>query len=158
MPTSMRSFISAVRGSRCTISPVLLTDVSTTSHCACDSSVVMHSGLHRPRSLPVLTGSAAEVRQPTEAVGTELFYRRALRKGDWKAVFLPKTGSAYPREGFGTGVWQLFNLARDPAEAHDLSASEPAKLQELIGDWDSYASAKNVVIPAPAPAQDGATQ
>lgn len=102
---------------------------------------------------PVLAGTAVQVRQPTEAVGTELFYRRALRKGDWKAVFLPKTGSAYPRQGYGTGIWQLFNVAKDPAEAHDLSASEPAKLQELIGDWDSYAKAKGVVVSAPAPVQ-----
>lgn len=103
---------------------------------------------------PVFAGTAAQVRQPTEAVGTELFYRRSLRKGDWKAVFLPRTGSAYPRQGYGTGIWQLFNVAKDPAEAHDLSASAPAKLQELIGDWDSYASAKGVVVPAPGPAQD----
>src|SRR3546814_5750130 len=47
--------------------------------------------------VPVLTGGQAEVRQPTEAVGTELFYRRALRKGDWKAVYLPTSSSAYPR-------------------------------------------------------------
>lgn len=105
---------------------------------------------------PVLSGAAAEVRQPTEAVGTELFYRRALRKGDWKAVYLPTSATTYPRNGVGTGVWQLFNVAKDPAEAHDLAASEPAKLQELIGDWNSYASAKGVVLPAAKPAQGSA--
>ena len=103
----------------------------------------------------VLAGTATQVRQPTEPLGTELFYRRALRKGDWKAVFLPKTGSAYPRQGYGTGVWQLFNLAKDPAEADDLSASAPEKLQELVSDWNSYAAANGVIIPAPVPAQDG---
>ncbi|MEC3948865.1 arylsulfatase [Sphingobium sp. HWE2-09] len=102
--------------------------------------------------VPVLSGSEANVRQPGEAVGTELFYRRALRKGDWKAVYLPKSGSAYPRGGFGTGAWQLFNVARDPAEANDLAASEPAKLQELVADWNSYAKDKGVVVPS----EDGA--
>ncbi|MDF0546028.1 hypothetical protein PX699_27085 [Sphingobium sp. H39-3-25] len=91
-------------------------------------------------------------RQPDEAEGTELFYRRALRKGDWKAVYLPKSGSDYPRGGFGTGSWQLFNVARDPAEANDLAASEPTKLQELVADWNSYAKDKGVVVPA----EDGA--
>nr|WP_218647671.1 arylsulfatase [Sphingobium lactosutens] len=97
---------------------------------------------------PVLDGGAKEVRQPTEAIGTELFYRRALRKGDWKAVYLPASGSAYPRNSVGTGTWQLFNVARDPAEAHDLAGSEPAKLQELIADWNDYAKDKGVIIPS----------
>ncbi|EPR11792.1 arylsulfatase [Sphingobium indicum IP26] len=103
--------------------------------------------------VPVLTGGQAEVRQPTEAVGTELFYRRALRKGDWKAVYLPTSSSAYPRNSVGTGVWQLFNVAQDPAEAHDLAAAEPAKLKELVADWDSYAKDKGVVLPPPEAAK-----
>ncbi|PJG45950.1 arylsulfatase [Sphingobium sp. LB126] len=103
--------------------------------------------------VPVLTASQINLRQPTEPVGTELFYRRALRKGDWKAVYLPKSGSTYPRGGFGTGTWQLFNLAKDPAEAHDLATSEPTKLRELIADWDNYAREKGVVVPA-APAAE----
>lgn len=80
--------------------------------------------------------------------------RRALRKGDWKAVYLPTSATTYPRNGVDTGVWQLFNVEKDPAETHDLAASEPAKLQELIGDWTSYASAKGVVMPAAPTAQD----
>jgi arylsulfatase len=96
---------------------------------------------------PVLSGEAAEIRQPTEAVGTELFYRRALRKGDWKAVYLPTSASTYSRKSYGTDAWQLFNVAQDPAEAHDLAASEPAKLQELVEDWTRYAKDKGVVVP-----------
>jgi len=83
-------------------------------------------------------------------VGTELFYRRALRKGDWKAVFLPSSGGAYPRKSVGTGTWQLFNIASDPAEAHDLAASQPTKLQELVADWNNYARDKGVILPAQA--------
>jgi arylsulfatase len=97
--------------------------------------------------VPVLSGKQAEVRQQTEAVGIELFYRRALRKGDWKAVFLPASGSAYPRKSVGNGTWQLFNVAKDPAEANDLAATEPAKLRELVADWDNYAKDKGVVLP-----------
>ncbi len=96
---------------------------------------------------PVLSASQADVRQPTEAVGTELFYRRALRKGDWKAVYLPASGNTYPRKSVGTGTWQLFNIVQDPAEAHDVAASQPAKLQELVADWNSYARDKGVVLP-----------
>ncbi|WP_022683511.1 arylsulfatase [Sphingobium bisphenolivorans] len=104
--------------------------------------------------VPVLSGSQGAVRQSSEPVGTELFYRRALRKGDWKAVYLPASGSAYPRKSVGNGTWQLFNVAKDPAETHDLAPSEPVKLRELIADWDSYAREKGVVLPAaPAPQQ-----
>jgi arylsulfatase len=102
--------------------------------------------------VPVLTDTATEVRGPTEAVGTELFFRRGLRKGDWKAVYLPQSGTAYPRDGVGPGKWQLFNLATDPAESTDLAEGNPAKLAELVGDWDAYAQAKGVALPAPVPA------
>lgn len=105
---------------------------------------------HEGKSLvPVLTDGAAEVRAPGDAVGTELFYRRALRKGDWKAVYLPETSAAYPRDGAGEGHWQLFNLATDPAETTDLAAREPAKLAELVAEWDRYARAKGVILPEP---------
>lgn len=102
--------------------------------------------------VPVLTQKATEVRAADEPVGTELFYRRALRKGDWKAVYLPKSGSAYPRGGVGDGKWQLFNLATDPAESQDLAADHTAKLAELVADWDRYAAQKGVALPEPAAA------
>jgi arylsulfatase len=79
-------------------------------------------------------------------VGTELFYRRALRKGDWKAVYLPKSDGIYPRDGVGEGKWQLFNLATDPAESNDLALTEPAKLAELVADWERYAAEKGVAL------------
>lgn len=99
--------------------------------------------------VPVLTDNAVEVRRPNEPLGTELFYRRALRKGDWKAVYLPKTSSSYPRDGAGEGTWQLFNIATDPAETTDLATKEPAKLAELVADWNRYAEEKGVVLPQP---------
>ncbi|MFT4053766.1 MAG: arylsulfatase, partial [Novosphingobium sp.] len=100
--------------------------------------------------VPVLAEKASEVRSPEEPIGTELFYRRALRKGDWKAVYLPKSGSTYPRDGVGEGKWQLFNLATDPAESTDLAASHADKLAELVADWDRYAAQKGVALPEDA--------
>lgn len=110
--------------------------------------------------VPVLAEKAAEVRSPDEPVGTELFYRRALRKGDWKAVYLPKSGTTYPRDGAGDGQWLLFNVATDPAESTDLAASHADKLAELVADWDRYAEQKGVALPqtAPAPASTPATR
>ncbi|MDT4857028.1 Arylsulfatase [compost metagenome] len=74
---------------------------------------------------------------PERAVGWELFGRKALRKGDWKMVWM---GAPY-----GTSAWQLYNLAEDPAESRDLAAAQPAKLAELGRDWQAYAQRNNVL-------------
>lgn len=107
--------------------------------------ILRHEG-HSIR--PVLAGTAAAVRGPDEPIGYELFFRRALRQGDWKAVFLPKGGTGYTRNGVGEGKWQLFNLARDPGETTDLAAAQPARLQALVAAYDAYARSKGV---APLP-------
>lgn len=84
---------------------------------------------------PYLTGAADRVHAPDEAVGSELFGRRALRQGDWKAVHLGDR-------------WQLFDIADDPGETRDLAAREPARLKALVAAWDAYAKDTGVVMPA----------
>ena len=86
-----------------------------------------------------------------QPVGWELFYRRALRKGDWKVVYLPKSpdGLPYSRENPLPANWELYNLKADPGETTDLAAREPGKLRELVADWDRYARDVGVVIPPP---------
>lgn len=44
----------------------------------------------------VLAGGAGPVWPADQPVGWELFYRRALRKGDWKVVYLPKSPDDQP--------------------------------------------------------------
>ncbi|HKP78007.1 MAG TPA: arylsulfatase [Phenylobacterium sp.] len=95
----------------------------------------------------LLRGTETEVRPAEEPVGWELFFRRAIRRGDWKAVFLPKSEGAYSREASAEGTWELFNLRADPAEAHDLAEAEPEKLKSLVADWDAYARATGVILP-----------
>ncbi len=48
---------------------------------------------------------------------------RGLRVGDWKIV-ADKSGS-----------WELYDLANDRAESHDLAASHPEKVKELAAIW-----------------------
>lgn len=48
------------------------------------------------------------------------FLDSAVRSGDWKLIVAKAGDSA-----------QLFNLARDPNEQHDLAAAQPAKVKEL---------------------------
>ena len=67
-----------------------------------------------------------------------MFGRRAIRQGDWKALHLPAP--------YGPGTWQLYDLSRDPGEVHDLAASRPEKLADLLELWDRYVEDNGVII------------
>ncbi|WP_294212837.1 arylsulfatase [uncultured Sphingomonas sp.] len=84
---------------------------------------------------PYLSGTAERVHAPDEAIGSELFGRRAIRQGDWKAVNL---GDA----------WRLFNIADDPGETNDLATREPARLKALVAAWDAYGKDTGVIMPS----------
>ena len=85
--------------------------------------------------VPFLTGRAQRVHAPDEPIGSELFGRRALRRGDWKLVDV------------GQG-WRLFDLANDPGETTDLSAREPERVRQLAAAWDQYGKDVGVVMPS----------
>lgn len=86
--------------------------------------------------LPYLRNEADAVHDATHVTGWELFGRRAVRQGDWKAVFIPAPA--------GPGVWQLYDLARDPGETQDLAEAEPARLQTLLAHWETYVEENGV--------------
>jgi arylsulfatase len=90
--------------------------------------------------LPFLRGEAATVHGSDFSMGWELFGRRALRRGDWKIVWL--------FEPYGPGRWQLFDLAADPLESKDLAAARPDTLAELVKAWDDYAHRNGVILPS----------
>ena len=58
---------------------------------------------------------------------------RAVRDGDWKLV---------AKEG---EPWELYNIAADRTESHDLAASEPSKAKDLAAKWDAYAARADVL-------------
>src|SRR5262249_33743331 len=49
---------------------------------------------------------------------------RALRVGDWKIV---ASGAGAP--------WELYDLAKDRSETHDVAAQHPEKVKELAARW-----------------------
>ncbi|KAK8207418.1 alkaline-phosphatase-like protein [Phyllosticta capitalensis] len=73
--------------------------------------------------------------------GWETCGRAAVRKGDWKIVYIPK-----PK---GPERWQLYNLRADPGEVHDLADKQPERLQELLKLWDQYVLETGVIPLAP---------
>ncbi|MBW2401722.1 MAG: arylsulfatase [Deltaproteobacteria bacterium] len=93
--------------------------------------------------LTFLEGKAGVVRDESEAVGWELFGRRAIRQGRWKAAWLDSP--------LGSNDWQLFDVVADVSEYNDLADSNPEKLRELIALWEEYSDSVGVVLPLAAP-------
>ena len=81
------------------------------------------------RSLaPLFTGGKIE----REAIYWEHEGNRAVRAGDWKIV------ADYNKP------WELYNIAQDRSEQHDLSREQPTRVQEMAAMYDAYAKRANV--------------
>jgi arylsulfatase len=89
---------------------------------------------------PMLTGQVESPRTTKDYLGWEIFGNRAVRQGDWKLRWQYKP--------FGKGNWELYNLATDPAERIDLAAERADKLKEMLGLWNDYVQANNVILPS----------
>ena len=75
--------------------------------------------------LPVLRGEAGPIH--TAPVFWEHEGNRAIRDGNWKLVWA------------GNGPWELFNLAADRTEMHDLSTEFPTRAADMQRTWESWA-------------------
>ena len=90
------------------------------------------------RSLvPVLQGQADGVYNEGEPVGLEVAGNSALFRGRYKL-----TRNTLPH---GDATWRLHDLARDPAESEDISASHPDLRAQMLADYERYADQLNVV-------------
>lgn len=116
-------------------SPVHLIDLAAT-FCALAGAVP--DGLDGVDLLPTATGAALA---PTRAapLAWEHYGHAALRDGDWKLV---RAGQSAP--------WELYDLARDRIEEHDLAAQQPAVVARLQAAWQVWAD-RCGVLPLPYP-------
>jgi arylsulfatase A-like enzyme len=92
--------------------------------------------------LPFITSSSPSIHSKDFISGWETCGRAAVRCGDYKIVFIPR-----PK---GPEKWQLYNLAKDPGEIHDLAEKDPERLEKLIKMWDQYVLETGVIPLAPA--------
>jgi arylsulfatase len=82
----------------------------------------------------------------------EMMGSRAIYRDGWKAVvYHPPLMSNYEdreisRRSFDEDIWELYNVANDFSECHDVSAQYPEKLQELKELWWEEAQ-RNQVLP-----------
>jgi arylsulfatase len=88
------------------------------------------------RSLKPLFTSGGRIER--EAIYWEHEGNRAVRAGDWKLVAKGRKGK-----------WELYNMANDRTELHDLAEQEPSRVAELAAMWNRYAERTNV-LPWPA--------
>lgn len=66
------------------------------------------------------------------------FGQRAIRRGDWKANFIPAPA--------GPDRWQLYDLSSDPGETSDLAEIEEDILADLVAAWLDYESETGTIV------------
>ncbi|HEY3502637.1 MAG TPA: arylsulfatase [Actinocatenispora sp.] len=69
----------------------------------------------------------------------EMYGHRAIWHDGWKAVAYHERGTSYDDD-----AWELYHLATDFSECHDLAAERPEVLQNLVGRWWSEAERYDV--------------
>jgi arylsulfatase A-like enzyme len=67
----------------------------------------------------------------------------AIRQGDWKLI-----------EHFEDGRVELFDLAHDLGEAHDLAAAEPERAARLLARLRAWREEVDAKLPTPAPREE----
>jgi arylsulfatase len=93
--------------------------------------------------VPMLAGSTDGPRDAQAWLGWELWGSRAIRRGNWKLLWQPRP--------MGEERWQLYDLAVDPGERHDLSEAQPELVRELAALWDEYSARNHVILPDRTP-------
>jgi arylsulfatase len=88
--------------------------------------------------LPMLLGETQTVHPADQVFGWELFGHRGVRQGDWKIVW----DEALPED---ERHWQLFNVANDFEEQHDVAQDNPEEFSTLQAEWDSYEKRNGVI-------------
>ena len=83
----------------------------------------------------------ADVATPKSVQHFEMFGHRGIWLDGWKAVAFHQAGTA-----FDDDQWELYHLDEDFNERHDLAATQPEKLAELVNRWWVEAE-KHQVLP-----------
>lgn len=85
--------------------------------------------------LPLIKGNEGEIH--TKPIFWEHEGNKAVRLGNEKLVMEWK--------GKGKNKWELYDLAKDRSEEHDLAGEYPEKVKEMSEMWEKWAKEKNVV-------------
>jgi arylsulfatase len=67
-----------------------------------------------------------------------LFGQRAIRQGHWKIAWISRPNVS--------GSWELYDLAQDPSEQHDVSAQNQGRFKAMLGLWKDYAHKNKIIL------------
>jgi len=70
----------------------------------------------------------------------------SVRQGNWKLIRF------YCDQADQTDRYELYNLADDPGERHDLAPAQPGRVKQLAARLDSFLKTTEAVVPKPNPA------
>ncbi|NML30228.1 arylsulfatase [Paraburkholderia antibiotica] len=83
------------------------------------------------------TEGGDEIHPLDHVTGWEMQGRYALRAGSWKLV--------HTNRPWGSGGWELYDLADDPGETRDLAEARVDTVSALLRAWDAYVVKHNVI-------------
>jgi arylsulfatase len=83
--------------------------------------------------LPLIGGATIPAETATRLLFWEHEGNAAVRLGDWKLV----------REGLA-GSWELYDMASDRTELHNLAVTYPGKVGDLASKWEAWAERAQV--------------
>lgn len=89
--------------------------------------------------LPWLSGKVERVHPENKVHIWELYGRRGVRQGDWKATWV--------EQPYCSGEWELYNLVKDIGELNNLAEEQPERLEALIKEWEDYVERNEVTLP-----------
>ncbi|MCE5239818.1 sulfatase-like hydrolase/transferase [bacterium] len=105
--------------------PVISLDIAATALSAAGQQLLPHWQLDGANLLPYLTGQATG--QPHDTLYWRFQTQRAIRRDEWKLVVGP-----------GHDTWELYNLADDIGEKHNVAAQQPDRVREMQTAWDAW--------------------
>lgn len=82
----------------------------------------------------LLDAKAGTLNGDRSVLGWEVDGSAALRLGNMKLVYKPDQD------------WQLFDLAKDKGERHDLAAGQPRLVEQMKAHWRHYAQINNIAL------------
>lgn len=148
-----------IQGERIVDAPLSVRDIMPTALDLADityaeslvTPALTRDGINSPTAkswIPILSGDATTVRTDNDPIARELFLKRAVRLGDWKAVY-GKAHDADPADRAAPSSWRLYNLSTDPSESTDIRDQHPEEFGRLMTAWEIYAEENGVFVPGP---------
>jgi arylsulfatase B len=111
--------------------PVSSLDIFATAAALAGKPIATQDAVDGVNLMPFLTGSNQQ--PPHDVLFWRMQRKTAIRHGDWKLVKNPGWGRK-------DAPWELYQLAEDSGESHDLAKERPERVRALRRKWEDLNS------------------